>query len=152
MRRLKLSKTLIALILICSVALALLIYRYSCPTVSLSQLRRFPDWYQGTNVQVNATAFFFYKTIMVREIGCEADCPAAVVPLDDIYKPPPEVEALINGSETIKYQAEIIVIGRFDQDYTPGCFAPRFGIIAKDIQLASPVISGEALPKLSEPE
>lgn len=152
MRSLKLSKTSVALVLTGSVALVLLVYRYSCPTVSLSQLKRFPDWYQGTDVRVKATAFFFYKAIMVREIGCNVNCPAAAVALEDSYKPSPEVEALINDSATREYQTEIIVVGWFDQDYTQGCFAPRFGIIAKDIELASPVINGEALPKLTTPE
>jgi hypothetical protein len=146
---LKLSKKLLAVIIVGSIALLLVIYRYSCPTVSLSQLEGFAGWYHGTDVRVKATAFFFYKTIVIREIGCDLDCPAAVVPLDDLYKPSAEVEALINDSATREYQTEVIVVGRFDQDYTQGCYGPRFGIIAKEIELASTVIAGETLPKLT---
>lgn len=113
---------------------------------------RLPDWYQGTDVRVKATAFAFYKTILVREIGCDENCPAAVVPLDESYLVSPEVEAFINESATRECQAEIIMVGRFDQNYTPGCFGPRFGIIAKRIEMASPVTLGKALQKLQESE
>lgn len=152
MSRVKSFKIPRALTLIASVALELFIYRYSCPTVSLYQLDRFPDWYDGTNVRLEATAIAAYQGFYVRETVSATHCPAAVVAFEDSYEPSAEVAALIEQSATCEFKAKIIVVGRFDQDYTMGCFGPRFGIIAKHIEIASPIVTVKTLPKLNEQE
>jgi len=85
---------------------------------------------------------------MVWQEECEAAGALAVVLLDESYSPSAEVQAFrqTDDETPIKRSADIIVEGRFDPNATPGCFAPRYGIIATNIEIVSPV-TVEVLPE-----
>jgi hypothetical protein len=124
--------------------------------VSLCMLARNPGAYDQKIVRVDAWAsvisshIFSSNYLLIYEPGCTEPDAGAIVELDESYKPSPELEAFINSPTQEIRNAEIVVVGHFNQWATMGCFAPRFGVMATSIRLLSPV-SSAPLPKMPKP-
>lgn len=103
--------------------------------VSLCDLARHPDWYDGRVVRVAAPASSFYGFTMIVDEGCALDESAAVIMQDKGYIPTPEMQAFLADSGPLIKKADVVVVGRFDKHATMGCFSPKFGIVATDIEL-----------------
>jgi len=119
------------------------------PVVTLCDLARHPDWYDQKVVQVTVSASVIYGGAVIGAAGCEAEGAWAVVVPGENYKAAPEVAAFLTREAPEVRKAEILVVGRFDKDATPGCFGPRFGIHAQSVELKSPVTT-EPLPESHE--
>jgi hypothetical protein len=123
--------------------------------VSLCTLSRNPGAYDGKVIRVKASAsvisssIFPSNYISIYEPGCAEPDAAAIVKLET-YEPTSDVEAFINAPKEEIRNADIVIVGKFNQWATMGCFTPRFGLQATSITLLSPV-SSEALPNLRRP-
>ena len=135
------------------VALSLLWIHLFPKRVTLCMLARDPGAYHQKVVQlrasavVNSSPIFDSNYLIIGEEGCSEPDGWATIKLDESYKPSSEVEAFIDSPKPEIRQAEIVVVGQFDQAATMGCFAPKFGITATSIRLVSPV-SSEPLPTM----
>jgi hypothetical protein len=108
-------------------------------TVSLCDIARDPDWYDGKSVRVQASASAFYGSVLISDMKCFGKEHTSVVMDIHNIAVSPEVGAFIDDSKPEIHDADILVIGRFDQNATPGCFGPRFGIHAVSVELRSAV-------------
>ena len=139
MRRFIFSGALAATTYVLGVGLTLLSYQFSPPAVSLCQLARHPEWYDQKVVKVEAPATGIYEGVLIGDANCGAEGAAAVIMVDESYKPNPEVEAFLAGPTPSIRKADIVAVGRFDKEATMGCFGPRFGIHATRVELKSRV-------------
>jgi hypothetical protein len=123
--------------------------------VSLCMLARNSSAYHQKIVRVVASASvisshtFDSNYITIYDPGCAEPDAWARVRLDESAKLSAELEAFIDSPQEEVRNAEIVVVGQFDQAATMGCFAPRFAISATSIGLLSPV-SLAPLPKMSK--
>jgi hypothetical protein len=149
MRRHTLSSILALLTFAMGVGCTLLSYNFIPPAVSLCDLARHPEWYDQKVVRVTGSASALYGSVVISDTKCEAEGAWAAVILDEKHKVAPDVGAFLTGEAPEVRKAEIRVMGRFDQDATPGCFGPRFGIRVTSVELESPV-TVEPLPERHE--
>lgn len=149
MRRHTISSILALLTFAVGVGCTLLFYTFMPPTVSLCALARHPQWYDQQVVRVTSSASALYGSVVISGAVCEVEGAWAAVRLGENYKVAPEVEAFLTSEAPEVRKAEILVVGRFDQAATPGCYGPRFGIRATSVELKSPV-SVEPLPERDE--
>jgi len=120
-------------------------------TISLCEVARDPGRYDQKTIRIRASSWVtssdVYRSTDIFDTSCETGVAAASVELDNLYIPPAEVNAFLNSpSEEIR-KADVIVLGKFDQWATMGCWTPQFGIRATSIELVSPVTS-EPLPTI----
>jgi hypothetical protein len=149
MRRHIISSTLALLTFAVGVGCALLSNEFIPPAVSLCQLARHPEWYDQRVVRVAGAVSEIYGGAVVSEARCEAEGAWAAVMPGENYHVSPEVETFLTDETPEVRKAEVLVVGRFDKNATPGCFGPRFGIRAQSVELKSPV-TVEPLPKTHE--
>lgn len=131
------------------VVINLIWFEISPPTVTLCDLARYPDWYDGKVVRVEAPAFGIYEGIIIIDESCNSPDAWAGVGIDRDYGQGSDAEAFINDSRPQIRKARIIVTGRFDPSASMGCFGPRFGIDATNIELKS-AITFEPFPNRNE--
>jgi hypothetical protein len=149
MRRHTISTALALLTFALGVGCTLFSYNFIPPAASLCDVARHPGWYDQKVIRVTGSASAIYGGTVISEARCEAEGAwAAVMPEED-YQPSPEVEAFLAGDIPEVRKAEVLVVGRFERDATPGCFGPRFGVRAQSVELQSPV-TAEPLPKRHE--
>lgn len=117
--------------------------------VSMCELARHPDWYDGKIIRVEAPAIGAYSGITLYDEGCNPGESAAFIELDNGYLPKSEVRAFLVSSTPLIRKADVIVVGRFDKNASMGCFGPKFGIVATEIALQS-TISFEPFPRVEE--
>ncbi len=139
LRRFVLSSICALLTFASGVGVTLLSYRFIIPTISLCELARHPEWYDHKVVRVEAAAEGLYEGIIISEDKCESRDAWAVIIRDDSFTPRPEVESFLVGFNHEFRKAKIVIVGRFDQNATMGCFGPRFGIRATSLELISPI-------------
>jgi len=121
------------------------------PTISLCEVARDPAKYDGKTIRVRASGWVtssdIYRGTDIYDTSCETGVAVASVRLDNLYNPTSAVYAFLNyPSEEIR-KADVIVLGKFDQWASQGCWTPQFGIRATSIELVSPVTS-EPLPRI----
>ncbi len=121
------------------VGLYFLWYYFIPVPVSLCELARHPDWYNGRIVRVAAPARNFYERTIILDEGCNLEDSWAVVIEREGYLSNPEARAFLAPSETWIKKADMVVTGRFDKDATPGCYGPKFGIDATEVEVKQPV-------------
>lgn len=138
-RRFILSSFIAVLTFAVGVSVDLLTSRFEPPTVSLCQLAQHPEQYDGKLVRVEALAMKISATVAIRDDSCRGIGAVAEVMRDESFQPGAEVKSFLNSSSEVS-KAEVLVIGRFDQDAGMNCFGPHFGIHASRIELRSPVI------------
>ncbi len=114
-------------------------YRVVPVTVSFCEVAQHPTWYQWALVRVEASARAAYGSAIILDTNCKTDESAAVVIPQESFHQSPEVASFLADSNTEVHSARVVVIGRFDQNATMGCFGPHFGIRASHIELQSPV-------------
>ena len=139
-RRFILSSFIAILTFAVGVSVDLLAYRFIPATVSLCQLAQHPDRYDGKLVRVKASASVFYGAVTIWDDSCKGMGEAAVVMREKSFESGAEVRSFLTDSGPEIREAEVLVIGRFDQDAPMGCFGPPVGIHASRIELRSPVI------------
>ncbi|MBA3713811.1 MAG: hypothetical protein H0W76_15365 [Pyrinomonadaceae bacterium] len=122
---------------IIGVAASMLWFYFSSVTVPLCELARNPDWYDRRVVRVATSASSLFEGVMVADVGCGSGDAAAVLMVDEDYVPKVEVQTFLRGSESQIRKADVVIVGRFDKDATMGCFGPKLGIVARDVELKS---------------
>lgn len=138
MRRFILSSFFAILTFAVGVSVSFITYLFVPATVSLCQLARNPGWYNGKLVRVEASAMEIYGAVTIWDESCKGIGAGAVVMEDESFQPSAEVASFLSPT-LMGREAEVLVIGRFDQNATMGCFGPRFGIHTSSIELRSPV-------------
>ena len=149
MRRFTLPIIFAVLTFASGLGVTLLSYRFVPPAISLCELAQHPEWYDQKVVRVEASASGIYEGVVISEDRCEAQDAQAVVMQDESFKPSPEVESFLVSPNREVRKARVLVVGRFDQNATMGCFGPRFGIRATSVELKSSVTVAP-LPKRDE--
>jgi hypothetical protein len=127
--------------------------------VSLCMLARSPGTYHRKIVRIEASAsvisskVFDSNSVIIYEPGCTEPDGWASIRLDESFKFSPELQAFIDSPKQEVRNAEIVVVGQFNQSATMGCFSPRFGISATSVRLLSPVSSAPLprMPKRTSP-
>ena len=115
--------------------------------VSLCQLARHPDWYDGKLVRVEAAGSQYYGAVIISDDSCRADDAWAVVMLDESFQASPDLQVFLTDSRSETRKAQVLVTGRFNQNGTRGCYGPRFGIRGSDVELKSPVVFEPAVKR-----
>jgi hypothetical protein len=138
--------------LICGIAIAVRSIRSnrSQRTISLCEVARDPAKYDQQIIRVRASGWVtssdIYRGASIFDLSCGTSDAAASVELDESYHPASEVYAFLTHPREEIRKADIVVVGKFDQWASQGCWTPQFGIRATSIELVSPVTS-EQLPK-----
>jgi hypothetical protein len=139
-------------LLICGIAVAVRSIRSnrSQRTISLCEVARDPAKYDQQIIRVRASGWVtssdIYRDASIFDLSCGTSAAAASIELDESYNPASEVYAFLNYPKEEIRKADVVVLGKFDQWASQGCFTPQFGIRATSIELVSPVTS-EPLPK-----
>lgn len=107
--------------------------------VTLCDLARHPDWYHQRVVRVTAQSVSLFESLVIYDAGCGSGDAGAVIVRDEDYLPTPEVHAFLVDPAPRTRKADILVVGRFKMDASMGCFGPRFGITATEIELKSQI-------------
>jgi hypothetical protein len=155
MRRLVRSAISATVTFTLGVAIAMLWSHVFPKKVSLCMLAHDPGAYDRKVVQIEAlgsvisSPIFSEHSIIIFESGCTEPDAWATIELKKSYEATPEVDAFINSQQPEIRNAQVVIVGQFDQWASMGCFSPRFGIKAISVRLISPVTS-EALPKKPE--
>lgn len=143
---------IVAALVICGVATAVRSMRsnHSQRAISLCEIARDPAAYDQKIIKVRAsgwaTSSDIYRGASVYDLSCDTHPEGASVELDESYNPASDVYAFLNYPKEEVRKADVVVIGKFDQWASPGCWTAQFGIRATSIELISPVTS-EPVPK-----
>ncbi len=138
--------------LICGIAIAVRSIRSnrSHRTISLCEVARDPAKYDQQIIRVRASGWVtssdIYRGASVYDLSCDTHPEGASIELDESYNPASDVYAFLNYPKEEVRKADVVVLGKFDQWASQGCWTPQFGIRATSIELVSPVAS-EPLPK-----
>jgi hypothetical protein len=146
---------IVGAVLICGIAVAVRSIRlnHSRLTISLCEGARDPAKYDQQIIRVRASGWVtssdIYRGASIYDLSCDTHPAGASVELDESYDPASEVYAFLNYPKEEIRKADVVVLGKFDQWASQGCWTPQFGIRATSIELVSPVIY-EPLPKREE--
>jgi hypothetical protein len=138
--------------LICGIAVAVRSIRLnrSQRTISLCEVARDPAKYDQQIIRVRASGWVtssdIYRGASIYDLSCDTHPAGASVELDESYNPASEVYAFLNYPKEEIRKADVVVLGKFDQWASQGCWTPQFGIRATSIELVSPITS-EPLPR-----
>jgi hypothetical protein len=112
-------------------------------TLSYCTVARDAQTYHGQVITIRARAIFGSRGIYLYE---DCDPTAALVSLVEldgaphVFQGPGYVEeVLVERDQTEMKQADVIISGRFDGEYSMGCWSPAFHIAATRIELVSPL-------------
>jgi hypothetical protein len=120
--------------------------------VSLCMLAGDPAAYDRKMVRIEAlgsvtsSPLFSEHNIIIFEPGCTEPDGWATIDVKESHLSA-EVETFINSPQYEVRNAKVVIVGRFDQRASLGCFSPRFGIKATAVDLVS-LVSSEPLPKM----
>jgi hypothetical protein len=135
----------VSVILICGIGLTVRSIRStrSQRTISLCEVARDPAKYDQQTIRVRASGWVtssdIYRDASIFDLSCGTSDAAASVELDESYNPASEVYAFLNYPKEEIRKADVVVLGKFEQWASQGCFTPQFGIRATSIELVSPV-------------
>jgi hypothetical protein len=111
----------------------------------LCEVARDPAKYDQQTIRVRASGWVtssdLYRDASIYDLSCDTHPAGASVELDESYNPAVEVYEFLNDPKEEIRKADLVVIGKFDQWASQGCFTPQFGIRATSIELVSPVTS-----------
>jgi hypothetical protein len=110
------------------------------------------DLYHNTNILVRARIIFDGSGVYVYEDCDPVEAMAASVVIDGnhpLIGPEYVDKLLVQGEERQLKTAEAVIEGLFDAEASTGCWAPKFRIEARKIDLVSPV-TNYAPPVVSE--
>ena len=148
-------RTLILIVgafLICGIGAAVRSITLNCRqrTISLCEVARDPAKYDQRIIRVRASGWVtssdIYREASVYDLSCDTHPAGASVVLDESYKPASDVYAFLTYPKEEIRKADLVVVGKFDQWGSQGCWTPQFGIRASRIELVSPVTT-EPLPR-----
>lgn len=106
------------------------------------QVARNPGWYHNTDILTKARIVFDDSGVYVYEDCDPTEALAASVVIDTnhpLIGPAYVEKLLVVGEKSQLNTAEAVIEGRFNAHASPGCWAPKFRIDAKRIDLVSPV-------------
>lgn len=109
--------------------------------------------YHNSNILVKARVIFDESGVYVYEDCDPTEALAASVVIDGnhpLIGPEYVEKLLVSGEQHQLKTAEVVIEGRFDAYATTGCWAPKFRIDAKRIELLSPVT--DYTPPITEQE
>jgi hypothetical protein len=112
----------------------------------MCEVARDPAKYDQQIIRVRAAGWVTSSDASVYDLSCDTHPEGASVELDESYNPPSDVYAFLNYPKEEVRKADVVVMGKFDQWASQGCWTLQFGIRATSIELISPVTS-EPLPK-----
>ena len=117
----------------------------------MCEVARDPAKYDQQIIRVRASGWVtssdIYRNVSIYDLSCETHPAGASVELDESYNPAAEVHKFLNYPREEIRKADLVVIGKFDQWASQGCFTPQFGIRAISIELVSLVTSEPLLKK-----
>ena len=116
----------------------------------MCEVARDPAKYDQQTIRVRGSGWItssdIYRGASIFDLSCGTSDAEASIELDQSYNPTSEVYALLNYPKEEIRKADVVVVGRFDQWASMGCWTPRFGIRATNIELVSAVTT-QPLPK-----
>src|SRR6266550_6711810 len=130
--------------LICGIAIAVRSIRSnrSHRTISLCEVARDPAKYDQQIIRIRASGWVTSSDIdrgaSVYDLSCDTHPEGASIELDESYNPASDVYAFLNYPKEEVRKADVVVLGKFDQWASQGCWTPQFGIRATSIELVSP--------------
>jgi hypothetical protein len=140
MRRiaLKLAVALLAFV----IGLAVFIMWRNSPALSYCEVAQHGHWYHNTIVRVRATLIFGSGGMYIYEDCDPVEALASLVELEGASGSNTVgyvEELLVQGNDSSLKKVDAVIEGRFDANFSMGCFGPKYHIAARKIQLLSPV-------------
>ena len=121
---------------------ARILYWKAFGPLSYCEVARNADRYHNTNVLVRARIIFDESGVYVYEDCDPVEALAASVVIDvnhPLIGPEYVEKLLVQGEQRNLKTADAVIEGVFDAEASRGCWAPKFRIEAKRIEIVSPV-------------
>jgi hypothetical protein len=121
---------------------ARIVYWRAFGPLSYCEVAQNAGWYHNTHVIVRARIIFDESGVYVYEDCDPVEALAASVVLDGnhpLIGPEYVEKLLVQGEQRNLKTAYAVIVGVFDAEASTGCWAPKFRIDAKNIEIVSPV-------------